>query len=270
MNNIEQYYNIHCLVQKYQSNRNKYSTDLILAFSNFLNKYLKFFKLERPNMILKNLDIKHLVCLYSHCKFVKTNLNINKTLNKNLIKASCKLIDLVNRDLEYDELVSIITIGFLSCAVNYKDIRPSFHNHVVNNICYRIYESMSVCFKSKKEVEFTDELDFIDYNNYYNYDKSLEYIKNKRSVSESLYNFIPGQKSNNVYSNDFFDTKWFNGITCTYPFTTLTPFERRIIKMYYVDNMMDKEIASVFGLHCLYIMRRRNKAIDKLKLCYKI
>lgn len=265
MNEYERYLNAHAAAQLYKNNHVKYSEKLITMFGNYLNKYLDYFNNNMYDKVVRDLDLRRLVCLFAKMKFRKDTA-YNKKYFRLITEQSINFINTVKDNIPNEELINILTIAFLNCANNYKSIRPSFHNHVYNNICYRIYELMLPCFKSYREKEI-DGLDFVD-NEYVDYNKYINNAINKANIKDSMFIYDKYKSCNDVYSDDFFDFKWYNGITCNYPFTVLNSFERRIIKLYYVDNLTDPSIASIFGLHYLYIMRRRHIAENKLKLCF--
>lgn len=262
MNTIERYYNIHCLVQRYQNDKSL-AYKIIYEFRFFLNKHLIFLLGKKKRMVDNEMDIRKLVCLYSKCKFKKTLYYLSPKYMKHLYNTCDSLFESI-KDITQEELLSIMIIAFLKLCNSYKDTRPSFHNYVQNNFCYRFYELLVLCLRSNKLVSI-DDMDFIDYTENKNYDYLFNNLINKRKINNSIYNYIENQESNDMYSDSFFDNKWINGVTCNYPFTKLTQFERRIIKLHYVDKLTDEQISNMLGLNRIYVMRRRNRALEKIE-----
>lgn len=57
---------------------------------------------------------------------------------------------------------------------------------------------------------------------------------------------------------------WINGVTCSELFKSLTPFERNLLVMSYIEKKTDTEIAQMYGLCRATIFRKKQAAIEKI------
>jgi RNA polymerase sigma factor (sigma-70 family) len=58
---------------------------------------------------------------------------------------------------------------------------------------------------------------------------------------------------------------WYQGLTCSEIFKDLSPTDRKILKLYYLDGLSDQEIADRIGLTRSWINQRRREAVNMLK-----
>jgi hypothetical protein len=61
------------------------------------------------------------------------------------------------------------------------------------------------------------------------------------------------------------DYRWIDGETCGEPFICLTPLERKLLVMIYVDKATHEEIGDVMGYHFSSIKRKKNEILGKLQ-----
>lgn len=67
-------------------------------------------------------------------------------------------------------------------------------------------------------------------------------------------------------SSPYDNINWVNGITCNKIFKTLTPFEREILIMSYLDKKKNSEIADICGVCRATINRKKQATIETLKV----
>ena len=69
-----------------------------------------------------------------------------------------------------------------------------------------------------------------------------------------------------IYENNLGipDITWIMGTNCSDVFEVLTPFERKIILRYYLEDYNDRQIAEEFGLHINTCNQKRRQAVIKL------
>ncbi len=60
------------------------------------------------------------------------------------------------------------------------------------------------------------------------------------------------------------DSHWIYG-ACSEIFTDLTPLDRLIIKMFYLDKFTDIEIAKITGYHRNWIGIKRRRAVETIR-----
>ena len=60
------------------------------------------------------------------------------------------------------------------------------------------------------------------------------------------------------------DYTWVNGDTCSNLFSDFTPYQRKILIKYYLEDYNDRQISELFGTNIGVINSKRRNAIDKL------
>ena len=282
---IEDYNEIHELVLEYKNGNKEVSKRIIDNFSCFLNKYVALIKYGKYNL-------DH----YSTRSFMK--LFITKPEDRALISAykykhSAKLvadktvskIQDIFSNMEDIDLKNELYIILLTMCNTYKDTKPSFHYSVDRNFHYYAYRHFEKASKdplargyltnSKSTVTnsdgstnnddlFTVENCVADPNVELEMDMLLNEVEVHYNLSMSNATYV-NQKNISIYDNEFFNTNWINGITCSNVFKALTPFERNILVMWYIENKTDSEIAEEYGVCRCTINKRRAKAKDKLR-----
>ena len=60
------------------------------------------------------------------------------------------------------------------------------------------------------------------------------------------------------------DYTWINGDTCSNLFLEFTPYQRKILIKYYLEDYNDRQISEIFGTNIGVINSKRRSAIDRL------
>lgn len=68
----------------------------------------------------------------------------------------------------------------------------------------------------------------------------------------------------NAEVDEALGVNWLRGLTAEEPFKGLTMAERKMLKLYYVDGLNDREVAEHFGWHLNTINSRRRRLIEKI------
>lgn len=277
---LNEYKKIHDLVYEYQSGSTEAADVLLLSFKTFLNKYCSLIKYGQYN--LDHYSIRSFIKLFIEKPSDRAKINsyFANLVGRKIADDTVGKITGIFYNSSQEDIKQELYIIFFNMCSKYKDTKPSFHHHVKRNFhyyTYRHFEKITkdplarghVVFNSSKCYE-NDMGDF-DISNLL-YDKSIDFEMDQLlNEVEMFYNMklskTPSvkQKGVNVYDNAFLNINWINGITCSDMFKVLTPFERKILVMWYVNNKTDTDIAEDFGVCRGTINKRRAIAKSKLE-----
>jgi DNA-directed RNA polymerase specialized sigma24 family protein len=280
---LNEYQKVHDLVYKYQAGDFDAGEELIDSFAMFFTKYVSLIKFGKY-------DLNH----YSTRSFIKlfvedpadrkkVNPYINRA-NNVVVKKTVELIVKLFEASDHEDIQQDLKSIFLTMCKKYKDTRPSFHDYVSKNFhfyAYRHFEKMTkdpvACgytyshksFYEKHTQVINDIVDLSDVIPDSNAEIESQQTFNDLNLHYSKQNseipVIEADAASSVYENEFIDINWINGVTCDDIFKNLTPFERKIIFMWYVDKKTDTEIGNEFNVCRGTINKRRGIAKSKIE-----
>jgi RNA polymerase sigma factor (sigma-70 family) len=278
------YQRVHDLVYEYKNGSMDAADKLLESFAKFLSNYAVLIKYGKYN--LNYYSVRSFIKLFVENPKDRKLLNshfYNQYAGKNVVFSTINTIMNIFHESSSEDIKQDLKIIFFNMCQKYKDVRPSFHTYIDKNFHYYAYRywektirdpigrgssvSISTPIKSIKFVEDTN-LTFADIledvqskvENDYTLNKITVYYDIKTSSVPVAY----GEENHDTYNNTFLNTNWINGITCSTAFKILTPLERKIIKLWYIDNLTDKEIGDKFGICRGSINKRRNIAKTKI------
>lgn len=286
----EDYIKVHNLAYLYKDGDKEAGEELINLFSALLNRYVSL--LHYGYYDLKHSSIKNFIKLFVKSPTKRSTIGSYKYNNGSGIKASQETVDTIKSyfsNLSKEDIKQEIYNIFLVMTKKYKDTKPSFQNHINKNFHFYVFRhfekhtkdplsrgscsSETLLYKNSALNQQNEGGDIyiphIIKDNQFDID-----IANKEleiSIEQSLNNsIIPTLKYNkkpiSILDDSFLDINWINGITCSEVFQTLTPFERKILIMWYIDKKTDSQIAEEFGLCRCTINIKRAKTKDKLEV----
>jgi len=246
------YTHIDQLVIDYQDNENreKAITKLIQAFQPYLMKYFKLLRDGRIN--LKDVDSRKFIGMFV------ANSQIRKALSKSRLtpdakNAAYQAAHFISANLQYtssEDIMQELICILLTLANNYLKTRKklTFAGYVFNAFRYYLYRHL--------RPYTTDPLTYAS-------NLIIRYNDNEYSEDENAYEDIdPYQESNYLTAPyEDLDINWIYGKTCSSIFSALSPLDRLILRMSYIDGVSDTEIAAKTGFHLNTINKRRNSAI---------
>lgn len=280
---LNEYKQIHDLVYEYQAGSTGAANVLLLSFKTFLNKYCSLIKYGQYS--LDHYSIRSFIKLFTEKPSDRAKIT-SYFANSSGRKIADDTVSTINRiffNSSKEDIEQELYIIFFNMCSKYKDTKPSFHHHVKRNFHYYAYRHF------EKMTRDPIARGHVMYNNFYKYDidsanerrieiynigsdKSVEFEMDQLlNEVEMFYNMklskapTVKQKGLSVYDNAFLNINWINGVTCSNVFKVLTPFERKILVMWYVDNKTDTDIAEDFGVCRGTINKRRAVAKSKLK-----
>lgn len=237
MNSVQTYDKINELVFRFKSNINpqEAALELICLFSPLFKKYIKILK----SCIINFSD--HEFCSFIGL-FIKDE-KIRKELktgnisprNKEFIYKVVYSIRALLYPLSEEDLNSEFIAIFLKIALRYKEIQKGFCTYLKSSFRYEVAKFVSRFINDplSSATELNDAI-------------SREFKLDKMSIIEEL------------------DSHWIYG-ACSEIFTDLTPLDRLIIKMFYLDKFTDIEIAKITGYHRNWIGIKRRRAVETIR-----
>ncbi|OQY10706.1 MAG: hypothetical protein B6I28_00505 [Fusobacteriia bacterium 4572_132] len=248
---------------------------LIKSYEGLIWKFIN----EVKNDELRNINdrkIRNFYKLYISKKELDNSLNVHKYNYSNKVKdllqqRSKMLADLLVL-IEDEDLYQESIIGLMKLADRYHDTeKASFHTYVDRVFHYEFFRVVKENIPKNFNVYNSLEILNFDYNDKYNYKadsnndimETENYINNINDANISK-NFS-AKIFKSLFSNDYFDINWINGITPSKFFSTLNFFERKIFKLYYIEGYTDKEVGNELGFSRIVINKRRNEAKSKVK-----
>lgn len=265
------YLDIHNYAINYTKDNRENASDIINAFSFFLNNYAIF--LTYGSYSIKNNSIRKFISLYNN-KDVKNRINQYKYSKyiSNQICCTAEKINYLLSDYTYDDLYNECVCALLYMAEKYNDTKPSFHNYVKKCFHYRLKISIDKLTSSNKNLVELISLDISkDQNGRHKqfiyvdeYEQLIEKIDTQIKISNSTFS-MKGFDID-MYNDNFIDFNWINGISCNEVFSVLNNFERSILVESYINKKTDKEIALKFGLARETINRKKRKAVKKMQV----
>jgi len=278
------YQKVHDLVYEYQNGSMEAANILLESFSKFLSNYINLIKFGRYN--LNYYSVRSFIKLFVEDPNDRKLLNsyfFNQYTSKSITFSTVNIIMNIFHESTYEDIKQDLKIIFFNMCKKYKDVRPSFHAYVDKNFHYYAYRywektirdpigrgssiSISTPIKSHK-LSADISLTFADILEDQQSKVESDYILNKVTVYYDIKSSsIPvayGEINHDTYCNNFLNTNWLNGITCSKTFKILTPLERKIVKLWYIDNLTDKQIGEKFGICRGSINKRRNIAKTKI------
>lgn len=280
---LKEYKEIHDLVYEYQAGSEDAAELLLSNFKTFLNKYCSLIKYGQYS--LDHYSIRSFIKLFIEKPSDRTKINsyfANSSGRKVADETVARITGIFSNSSHEDILQELYIIFFNMCS-KYKDTKPSFHHYVKRNFhyyAYRHFEKITRDPIARGHIIYKNVISNSDFDRNIQ-DIELDDIIKDDSVEiemdqllnevEMFYNMklsktpVVKQKGISVYDNAFLNINWINGITCSDTFKVLTPFERKILVMWYVENKTDTDIAEEFGVCRGTINKRRAIAKSKLK-----
>jgi RNA polymerase sigma factor (sigma-70 family) len=238
------------IVQAYRSTRNDADSQrLIDAFEGYI---VKFYNLIRWGRVaIADRDIREFLKLYMKSEYSRKHIHKYShmaTIRQDIYSIAESIKNLL-KTYENEELMNEIYTAFLTMATRYKspDGKPRFHDYILKAFHYQLRRQLQILVEDPIVFNTVQNINFHeDHNNLDHYEDTAACYTIEDDMEEFNDNWILGYTSDENYKN-------------------LSVMERKIIKMYYLDEMSDQEIADGLGICRATVNRRRNKAVKNLE-----
>ena len=244
------------LVLKYQkylndpinSHISKECADILLQrFSPLFKSYISIIKHNQIDW--KSREQKMFVSQFIGDKYLKRALNRKKTSSEYKAKVyhAFNFVVTTYGVLSEEDILSDLYLCFLILMKRYKQKGKNFCAYVANSYHFEISRYI------KKQI--SNPL-IVNYKNYKYEDVINGYQNEELDIihEDNYYESITGLP----------DYTWINGDTCSELFSDYTPYQRKILIKYYLEDYNDRQISEIFGTNIGTINSKRRNAINKL------
>lgn len=231
---------------------------LIDAFEGYIVKYFNI--IRRGKLKVEDRDVREFVKLYMMNEAMRRLIHQFKRKPAVYSEINSVTLMIKNSCESYsdEELMSEIHVALLTMAKRYKspDGKPRFHTYMLRAFHYQLRRQL--------EILTGGPISYIIDNNTYHNNATIpkDYTYDKYDIefcSDNTPTFTIDEEMETINEN------WVLGYTTESEFGDLTVMERKILKMYYVDEMSDQQIADRLGTCRATINRRRNKVKRNLR-----
>lgn len=199
---------------------------------------------------------------------------------KNFLLDAAQHVTYIHRKYEPEDIYSECQVVLLQMASTYKVYdRPTFHTLIDRLYYKKLFSRLKVLssdpFVRKDNIEFDSNISD-NYNNVMSncaWHGENSWYKDFEDVEKQI-DFdlsVDKEKQQMIEDNDkgILNLDWLNGVKGNDIFKELTRTEREILKLYYYDNLTDKEVSERLGYCMSTINKKRNKIIDTIRDKYK-
>lgn len=248
------------LVLAYRDNNDPDAAQALLdAFEGYMAKYYNV--IRHGKVAIHDRDIREFIKLYMKNEYCRRHIHQYRRMPvvQQEIYSVADSIRKLCQPYSDDELMNEIYVAFLTMAKRYQspDGKPRFHSYILRAFHYQLRRQLQtlvsdpIVFKMASNVKYLDDQWEGDDYSYGRFD--AEGFEDKRptfTIESSL---------------DAINDNWVLGYTTGQEYRDLSIMERKILKMYYIDDMSDQEIADQLGTCRATVNRRRNKALRILE-----
>lgn len=268
---ITDYQKLHQNVMDYKTGDLLAAEKIIKSFNGFIWKFVSL--IVNGRFKVGDYSTRNFISLYVTDSYVRkygSNYDYKPTVKEQLEETAKKITSLFAQ-YSVDEIRNELVCVLLNMAQKYKDNnRPSFHNYVDKCFHFEAFRGLSHLINDPiTRLSYEEIIDniLVDSSAEIEFENSLNDMCNRAALKNAK---IPVEDIEvSLFDINSLNINWINGVTCSEIFQKLTPFERKIILLHYIDNLTDTEIAEQFGVCRATINRRRLIAKDKLSILAK-
>jgi RNA polymerase sigma factor (sigma-70 family) len=249
------------IVQAYRSTKNDADSQrLIDAFEGYI---VKFYNLIRWGRVaIADRDVREFLKLYMKNEYTRKHIHqyYHMAAVRHEIYSVAESIKNLLKTYENEELKNEIYTAFLTMANRYKspDGKPRFHDYILKAFHYQLRRQLQtlvedpVVFNIVQNINFHEEYGY-DFHDDMSTIDGYQDMTATYTIEEKM---------------EEFNDNWILGYTADENYKNLSVMERKIIKMYYLDEMSDQDIADGLGICRATVNRRRNKAVKTLSVVF--
>ena len=246
----ERYEQIENLVKRYQGGEcEEAGNQLIEMFAPLFNKYIKIIK--KGVLDFSDYESRHFISLFIADQKVRAGLkrHFQSKKTREVAYKALYIINSAHNQIFEEDLYHDFIVIFLKSVHKYK-VDKGFCAYIAASFPYEVSRLVKKVLQNPISTavigDFDDEL-----------------FKTVAKSSCNVVNLDEKLVSNNT---EELSNSWIYGLTCGDPFEDLLPLERLILKLYYLDNMTETEIANKLGFHRNSIWLKRRAAVEKVMI----
>lgn len=230
------------LVQDYKNNKPGAAEDLLASFDKFLSKFSHI--IVNSAIDLSNRCTRGFIGLFMANKDMMKNMHQVSRSKAGMECAGVAVTTLSSFFMsryEKDEIENIIAMTLLECATRYKKLteeKPMFHTYLLKCYHYKLYHNLMGSLDDSLSLAMSEKYYNPIHNNHADTSVDDEY---------NLVQYNP--VLDKLYTEDDIevDDNWIMGITANL-FSDYSPLSRKILKLKFVDNYTDEEVAEVLAV----------------------
>jgi RNA polymerase sigma factor (sigma-70 family) len=240
------YEELESVVQAHRSGDSDATERLIGSFWLYIQKYVQLICFGKADITDK--EIRNFIGLFMPKEKSSTLYQFRKNAHArhDMYKAVARIESLFHH-VKKDEIEHELVISLLTLAGRYKSHGNYFHTYVQRAFHFQIQRQLKSLLEIRN-IPYFDEA-FTDEGGEFGQD--IDVVQDPHFLIEE--------------SLDEINDNWVNGLTASDAFFELTRTQRRILKLYYIDEKTDEEISDLLGVCRVTVNRRRQKAIHAVE-----
>jgi len=261
---------LHTWVYRYQDGDPEAASVLLNSFREYIQRFVQSIYYGR--LQIKDPAMRAFMAYF----YKKPHLALNKDgykrrpeLCRELYQMAHGVAARYSQTFELEEMESIGYMVLLKMARLYKSEDPTFHNYI-NRVFFQHYLNETRAYMNDpcaRKTDCWDELFLLDKKTDLHFEEATERVDwywNRYFYDKSHPSRFQPETPEDPYSSACMDISWVNGRTCREEFRVLTSYQRKLLRQAYHENMSDKEIAQLYGIHRVTLCRKRMDAKKKL------
>lgn len=243
------YEEVEKLVLEYKSGQANIAEQLVEHYKGFMNKYIDV--ICDGNVNLSNKSVRSFVSLFFSDKGAKRKVGHYYRSPYIMIQSSMSVSSIYKTYIHFDkeEIENVLAQILFEMATKYKpmDEIPRFHSYLMSAYHFKVYHSLNALTKDPL-------FHSVQHGLYFDEENILSYDEVNENILEVRYPILLTE------SDTVVDDNWIAGFTTGELFSYLSPVDRKILKLSYVDKFTDAEIADMFGTCRATINRRKSQS----------
>lgn len=235
-----------CTSEELEQSKNA-ATELLVKFKPLFKKYLQL--IQTAQIDFSDKEMKRFILTFIGDPVLKYALKCEKQtadVKRDICYKFHFIVETYGK-LPKEDINTDLQMLLLQLAKRYKQMGRHFCAYTYNAYHYEVARHIKKFTKNPSNIWYRN-CEYEDFMQQYE-DKIVE-----ESFEDRIYENSAGIP----------DLTWIIGSNCSEIFQELTPFERKIILKYYLEDYNDRQIAEEFGLHINTCNSRRRQAVAKL------
>lgn len=279
----------------YKEGNQEAITYIIRAFHPFITKYVRFIKNgDLPYTHCKKKDgtifnkVSPTITSFAKMFMTKTS----KEEKKKQFSMTCFRIQSMFEKYEYEDIYNELVLALLNMANKYKITQEgdkyhkengTFHMYVSKCFHWEAYRFLIKLVEDplvhvdmlslrehfddmdEDEIEKGTEVFIEDQAAADAFDDMIGVINREDNIKNSSTLTLKEDKRISEYDDDALNFNWTNGVTCGKIFDSLSPYERELIILSFVQKKTDIEIGQIYGYHRGTINEHKKAAVRKVR-----
>lgn len=270
-------------------------TYIVRTFHPFLTKYANFIKHgSLPYSKYTNRKGEtHLKVSPTISSFVSLFIDkkdgVGREAKKKLFASTCiKIRGLFNK-YDFGEIYNELVLALLNMANKYKITQEgdpfhkpngTFHMYVSKCFHWEAYRFLSKLISDPlthfEVLSLRDQFDDMDKDDLTGeifiedeaasvlFDDVIETVSRQNCIDNAKTLTMKEEDPVDIYDIESLNFNWTNGVTCSELFDHLTPYEREILILSFIEKKSDIEIGKIYGCHRATINDHKKRAVKKV------